>query len=87
MYECLNGDVPDIFMEYFQRNADIHDHGLRNAPDLHVPYGRLDIRKFSIKLAGANLWNSLPDIVQNSQSVYIFKKNMRKYLIDKKMPI
>ena len=64
MYECLYGNIPDIFRSYFQRNADVHDHNLRNANDLHVLYGRLDIRKFSIKIAGANLCNSLPLFVK-----------------------
>ena len=84
MYECLYGTIPEIFRNYFQRNADVHDHNLRNANDLYVPYGRLDIRKFSIKIAGANLWNSLPSFVKNSQSIHIFKKNMRHYLVEKK---
>ena len=83
MYECLNGNIPDIFRNYFQRSA--ADHNLRNANDLHVPYGRLDIRKFSIRVTGANLWNSLPLFVNNSQSIHIFGKNMRHYLIEEKM--
>ena len=84
MYECLNGNIPDIFRSYFQRNAAVHDHNLRNANDLHVPYGRLDIRKFSIRVTGANLWDSLPMCFKNSQSINIFKNNMRHYLIEKK---
>ena len=84
MYECLYGNIHDIFRNCFQRNADVHDHNLRNANDLYVPYGRLDIRKFSIKIAGANLWNSLPSLVKNSQSIHTFKKNMRHYLIERK---
>ena len=84
MYECLYGTIPEIFRNYFQINADVHDHNLRNANDLYVPYGRLDIRKFSIKIAGANLWNYLPSFVKNSQSIHIFKKDMRHYLVEKK---
>ena len=72
------------FRNYFQRNADIHDHNLRNVNDLYVPYGRLDIRKFSVKIAGPNLWNSLPSSVKNSETVHIFKKNMRHYLTERK---
>ena len=84
MYECLNGNIPGIFRNYFQRNAAVHDHNLRNANDLHVPYGRLDIRSFSIKVTGANLWNSLLSFVKNSQSIHVFKKNMRHYLTERK---
>ena len=90
MYECLYGTIPEIFRNYFQRNADVHDHSLRNVNDLYVPYGRLDIRKFSIKIAGANLWNSLPSLVKNSQSIHIFtwgtiwlrKKGTRKGFVN-----
>ena len=84
MYESLSGNIPDIFRNYFQRNVDVHDHYLWNTNDLYVPCGRLDIRKFSIKIAGANLWNSLPSFVKNSQSIHIFKKNMRHYLVERK---
>ena len=79
LYECLYGNIPDIFRNYFQRNVDVHDHNHRNANDLYVPYGRLDIKKLSIKIAGANLWNSPPSFVKNSQSIHILKKNMRHY--------
>ena len=84
IYECLYGNIPAIFRNYFQRNADVHDHILRNGNDLYVSYGRLDIRKFSIKIAGANWWNYLPSFVKNSQSIHIFKKNMRHYLVERK---
>ena len=80
MYECLYGNIPDIFRNNFQRNADVHDPNVRNANDLHVPYGRLDIRKFSIKIAGANLWNSLSSLVKNSHSIHIFKNNYEALL-------
>ena len=45
MYECLYGNIPDIFRSCFLRNADVHERNLRNANDSHVPYGRLDIKK------------------------------------------
>ena len=55
MYDCLYGNIPDIFRNCFQRNADVHDHSLRNGNDLHIPYGRLDIWKFSIRVTGGTL--------------------------------
>ena len=70
---------------FFQRNRDIHGLNIRNADDLHVPYGRLDVRKFSIKIAGVNQGNSIPLNMKNSTSIDLFKKNMRAYLMDKKI--
>ena len=85
MYEYIDGNVTDIFNNYFQRNRDIHGLNIRNADDLHVPYSRLDVRKFSIKIAGPNLWNSIPLYIKNSTSTNLFKRNMRAYLLDRKL--
>ena len=43
LYECLYGNISEIFRNYFQRNGYVPDHNLRNANDLYVPYWRLDI--------------------------------------------
>ena len=75
----------DIFNNYFQRIRDIHGLNIRNADDLHVPYGKLDVRKFSITIAGPNLWNWIPLYIKNSTSTNLFKRNMRAYLLDRKL--
>ena len=74
MYEYMHGNVTIIYNNFFQRNRDIHGLNIRNADDLHVPYGRLDVRKFSIKIAGANQWNSIPLNIKNSTPIELFKK-------------
>ena len=85
MYEYIFGNVTDIFNNCFQRNRDIHGLNIRNADDLHVPYGRLDVRKFSIEIAGPKPWNSIPLYIKNSTSTNLFKRNMRAYLLDRKL--
>ena len=40
-----------------------------------VPYGRIDVRQFSIKIHGAKLWKSIPDQIKNAQSIYICSSN------------
>ena len=64
MYNYMEGNVPNAFQNFFHINRNIHDYELRNADHIQVPYGRLDIRRFSIVIAGANLWNSLPVYVK-----------------------
>ena len=60
----------------------MHQYNVRNADELYVPYARLDIRKFTIKISGAKLWNVLPNYIKESSSVDVFKQNLRNYLID-----
>ena len=83
MYNYLLGDTPIVFAVYFIRNRDIHHHETRGSVDLNVPYGRLDIRKFSLKISGAKLWNSLPGYVKESNYLVSFKKQLKNYLIDR----
>ena len=84
MYQFVNGNLPDIFNGFFVRNRDrnVHQYNVRNADEVYVPYARLDVRKFSLKISGAKLWNVLPTYIKESSSLYMFKQNLRKHLID-----
>ena len=55
MYRFVNGNFPDIFEGFFVRNRDrnVHQYNVRKTNELYVPYARLDVRKFSLKIAGA----------------------------------
>ena len=58
MYNYMDGNVPNAF-RFFHIDRNIYDNDIRdirNADDIQVPYGRLDIRRFSIRIAGANIW-------------------------------
>ena len=85
MYNYLHGDTPNVFTDYFIPNRDINHHETRGSDDLNVPYGRLDIRKFSLKINRAKLWNSLPGYVKESNSSVSFKKQLKNYLIDRNL--
>ena len=69
---------------FFVKNRDrnVHQHNIRNADELCIPYARLDVRKFSLKISGAKLWNVLPNYMKVSSSLDMFKQNLRKHLID-----
>ena len=84
MYEYMCGDATSSLHDFFQTNSDVHSHDTRYSNHIHVPYGRLDIRRFSFKIFGANLWNSLPDMLKKYHNIHLFKMNFRNYLFDKK---
>ena len=84
MYECMCDNVPSSLQDFFQTNSDVHSYATRHASDIHVPYGRLDIRRFSFKISGAHLWNSRPELLTKSNNIHLFKLNLRKYLINVK---
>ena len=81
VYQCLNGCVPDTFNDLYTRNRNVHGRDTRQASDLHVPYGRLDIRQNSMKIHGANMWNSIPENIKIS--IIVFKQRLRSFLFDR----
>ena len=85
MYDCMNENVPNSFQIFFQINRNIHDHDVRSADDIHVPYGRLDIRRFSIRITGANVWNTLPEHIKSTSSIHLFKRSLKNHLLDRRL--
>ena len=83
MYNYINGILPTTFSEYFERNRNVHQCNTRQADDLRVPFARLNVREFSIKIHGAQVWNSLPQYIKSATSINDFKKKFRNFLIDK----
>ena len=49
MYNCINGILSTTFSDYHVRNRDVHQCNTRQADDLLVPFGKLNVRKFRIK--------------------------------------
>ena len=84
MYQCLNCITPQVFNDFFQKNNTLHDHDTRQSNDLHVPYARLNVRKFCFKIHGASTWNNIPILIKQSQSLDVFKKQLRHHLIGSK---
>ena len=87
MFRSQNGDLPESFYNYYQIHKDVHGRETRNADALYVPYGRLDIRKTSVRIYGADVWNSIPTYIQRSESITILKHRLRRYLIDRKLMV
>ena len=84
MYNVLNAETPTLFTSFYQQNKDVHRYPTRIADDLHIPFGRTCVRKFSMRINGAVIWNPIPDTIKQSKSLSIFKKAVKKFLIDRK---
>ena len=85
IYRCMHESLPDLFDNFFMTNRDFHGRELRDADDLYTPYARLDIRRFTIRIHGAKLWNNLPAQIRNSDSIHIFKRRLRSHIIESKL--
>ena len=85
MYKSLDSDNPNLFTSFYLKNKDVHVYNTRKSEDLHVPFGRTHVRKFSARINGSMIWNSLDETIRNSKNINLFKKYLKKHLIDKKV--
>ena len=61
---------------------DIGAYNLRNRPHLIIPNHTSMQSKRFLHIRGATTWNNLPDSIQRARTIFSFKRNLKKYLID-----
>ena len=81
MYKSCNNMLPACFSNYFVTNSQIHDHFTRQASALHITKTKTTCRQSSISFQGPYLWNKIPSNIKNSQSLIIFKRVLREFLL------
>ena len=62
----------------FDRN---HSYPTRSYNDLVPFYARLTVTQNSLRVAGPNIWNSIPIDIRNLQTLSLFVNHYKKYLI------
>ena len=83
MYKNINPDETTLFTHFFQRKCDIHAYPTSRSQDLHVPRCKINIRKFSIRINGPKVWNSIPVHIRDSFTPLTIKWKLKKYLQDR----
>ena len=83
MYNYVTQRLLQISENYFQRSRDVHDLNTRQAYDFYISFSRLQIRRFSTKIHGPEVWDSFATYMNISTSLMNFTKKLCKYLIDR----
>ena len=69
-WTCLISiNLPLEYLCIFLSNRNIHWYDIHNANDIHVPYDRLDIRRFGIRIAGGFM-ESIACVCQRCQKLF-----------------
>ena len=81
MYLFKRGLLPNYFRDMFTLASQIHSHNTRNSSLFYIPHCRNNFRKFSIRFQGPKFFNSLSREIQNRESISLFGKRLKKYLL------
>ena len=81
MYLFKSGLLPNYFRNMFTLASQLHSHYTRNCNLYYIPPCRTNIRNFSIRFQGPKFFNSLSPEIQNSESIRLFGKRLKKFLL------
>ena len=80
VYKFKNNLLPVCCTHLLQlRSSNVHYH-LRKEPDFVMNTFRTLSRKRSVTIAGPELWNALPDLIQYAATVTIYKSRLLDFL-------
>ena len=77
----FKGLLPNYFRNMFTLASQLHSHYTRNCNLYYIPPCRTNIRNFSIRFQGPKFFNSLSPEIQNSESIRLFGKRLKKFLL------
>ena len=80
VYKSLNKMLPIPYHSFFKTINDVHEHDTRSKLNIHSISVRTNVRKFSIKIRGQKIWNSIPNNIRCASSEYTLKKSQNIYL-------
>ena len=60
MYQCINKELPTMFVDMFKYTRDLSHYETRHSDNLYVPMHRTNARKCSVAVHGSKVWNSIP---------------------------
>ena len=82
MYKVKNNIMPIVLRSLFTVVSNIHNYNTRQLMSFYIFKVRTNLGNFSIKYHGPIIWNSIPPYIQNSTSIYLFKKKLKQYLLE-----
>ena len=83
MYKTQKGLAPDVFYDLYHSVTELHSYNTRSAynGNLQIPLTNLRAGDKAISVSGARIWNNIPNSVKQAQSLDVFKRELKEYLI------
>jgi hypothetical protein len=82
MYNFVNANLSASLLNIFEYQRDIHEHLTRHSNDPRGPNSKSETMNRSFMCKGPKLWTELVSDLKNSQTKRIFKKRMKRFIID-----
>ena len=84
MYKFKNAKLPSNFDNFFTASHSQHNYALRSrdTSDYRRVWGKTRFGKQMLQDEGVQLWNNISTEIRNSNSIIVFKKFYKIYLLE-----
>jgi hypothetical protein len=82
VYKHKHGLLPPVFNDYFLWGNEVHSHVTRNSAKMHIRQPHNENGKKMLRYQGPYVWNKLPEAITNSQSLFTFKRKVKKHYLE-----
>ena len=83
MFQYHHSKLPDIFSDYFQRIANIHEYDNRQCTGLYAVPMKTDLGLTCISHRGPVIWNEILEKINPDTSEVSFKKAVKQCILNK----
>ena len=80
VFNYLNGNLPDVFYNYYKTFGETHSIHTRNSNKLVTPLFK-GFGVHTVKFKGCSIWNSLNNEQREIPFLIAFRKAFKKYII------
>ena len=80
-FKIVNQLCPESLQNKFIERSALSKYKTRNMKDLHVQKLKLEHTKKSFLYTGPKAWNSIPQLIRDTESVVRFKKDLKSHLL------
>ena len=82
MYKVKHRMLPQLFLDWFTYNCNIHNYDTRHCSDFYQKSYSTVLRAHTTVIYGVKLWNSLHKEIAEAPSLYTFKRRYKHLLIN-----
>ena len=83
MFQIIQLNLHEYFAEKLSSQQITHNHTTRasTSQNLTTPHYRYNKCQKSFLYQGTKIWNEIPTTIRNSETLHVFKKNLKKFLL------
>ena len=83
MFKLYRMNCVSFFDNYYKISSSFHNHATRSSGLLYCTYNpKLEVGRSTFLARSTFFWNSLPENIRNSSSYYIFKRDLKSFLLN-----